>query len=436
MKGTTLIDVLIGTALVLIFFLGVFGLYELGLKVSYQSQHRTIATGIANEYMERTRNLSYGDIGVIGGYPDGKFEPFKLLVRNNNEYEVSVDVHYVADPADGTGQPDDSCPNDYKRVTVSVGWTGAFPGEVVMATNAAPLSEIDECESIGGILRVSVIDPFGQPVPDVTISIDDINGPLSDICVTGLDGLCQSILPSSPEGQGDNYFIELSKGGWSQSRTFGSGDIHNGFEIANPTVSHANLLSGEITGMTFSIGELSAFRINTMSFQDPDLALGFVDLDIRGSRIVGYDAGEVPIFKYEASHTTDDEGRLFISGLEWDNYRFTVPGLTIKEPEGEIGLDPGVEEEVFIYLDSDHSLAVNVGGSDEATPLFSASVRLFDDGTDETLLTDEEGRVIFLPLDEGVYGLEVMMDGYEPFEGQVTVSGNVTENVNLVLNPD
>jgi len=434
MKGATLIDVLIGTTLVLIIFLGVFGLYELGLKVSYQSQHRTIATGIANEYMERTRNLSYNDVGVIGGYPSGRFKPFEVLIRNNNEYGVTVNVHYVADPADGIGYPEDSCPNDYKRVVVSVGWMGSFPGEVSMATNVAPLSKIEECGSVGGILRMNVIDPFGQPVPDVTILIDDINGPLSNICITGLDGLCQLILPSSPDGQGNNYFIKLSKSGWSQARTFGSGDIHNGFVIANPTVSHASLLSGKITEMTFSIGKLSAFRINTISFQAPNLALGFVGLNIRGSKIVGYDANEVPIFKYEFSHTTDAGGKLFIPGLEWDNYRFTAPGLTIKQPEGDISLGSGVEEEVFLYLDSDHSLIVNVGGSDESTPLFSASVRLFN-GTDKTLLTDKEGRVIFIPLDEGVYDLEVIMDGYEPFRGQVSVSGNITKSVSLVLNP-
>ena len=436
MKGATLIEVLIGTTLVLIFFLGVFGLYVLGLKVSYQSQHRAIATGVANEYMERARNLSYGDIGVIGGYPDGKFNPFEILVRNDNEYKVTVNVHYVADQADGIGKPEDSCPNDYKRVTVSVGWMGGFPGEVSMATNIAPSNKMEECGTVGGILRVNIIDPFGQPVSGVTISIDDINGPLSDICITDLNGLCQLILPSSPDGQGDNYLIKASKGGWSESRTFGSGDIHNGFTIANPTVSHANLLSGEITEITFSIGKLSAFRLNTMSFQNPDLALGFVNLDIQGSKIVGYDANDNQIFKYKASHTTNDKGQLFISGLEWDNYYFTAPGLTIKDPEGEVSLGPGTEKEVFIYLDSDHSLTVNVGGSDEATPLFSASVRLFDAGTDKTLLTDEKGRVLFLPLNEKVYGLEVTMDGYEPFKGQVAVSGNTIKNLNLILNPN
>lgn len=435
-KGTTLIDVLIGSALILIVFLGIFGLYELALKVSFQSQHRTVATGIANEYMERTRNLSYEDVGVTGGYPDGYFKSFESVIRNEHSYGVTVDVYYIADPADGIGYPEDLCPNDYKQVVVSVEWGGSFPGEVSMSTKVAPLSEAQECEIVGGILKVNVIDPFGQPVADAMVSINDINSSLSDLCITGTTGYCQLILPSSLDGQGENYLIEISKGGWNETRTFGSGEEYNGFVIANPFVPHATLFSGEIIELTFSIGESSAFRVHTRSFREPDLNLGLVEFTLRGSKIVGEDVDENQIFKYDRSHITDQEGEIFISQLEWDNYNFIVPGLTVREPEGAVDLPPGTEKEVFLYLDSDHSLAVNVSGSDDSLPLFSAEVRIFNEETEETLFTDEEGRVLFIPLNEGTYGLEVITEGYDPFEGEITVSGNVNYDVHLTLNPD
>ncbi len=436
MKGFTLIDVLIGGALALIFFLGVFGLYELGLKVSYQSQHRIIATGIANEYMERARTMTYERIGSIGGYPEGLFEPFETVFRNNHPYDVTVEIHYVADPADGLGHPEDSCPNDYKRVVVSVGWAAPFPGSVAMATNVAPAGELEECESVGGILKVNIIDPFGQPVPDTTISVNDINGSLSDVCITGFDGSCQFVLPESPDDQGDNYSISVLRVGWNRTGTFGSGDVYEGRVIANPAVPHVNLLSGEVTGVTFSIGELSTFIVRTASFREPEILIGFAELSLRGSKIVGEDADENPIFSYERIHVTDGEGDLIITGLEWDNYRFEASDLTIKDTEGDVPLGPGIDQEVILLLESDHSLLVNVGGSDEESPLFSASVRVFGGDFDETLFTDEGGRVLFIPLEEGSYGLEVLKDGYDPFEGQVSVSGSVTEDVALVLNPD
>ncbi len=436
MKGFTLIDVLIGGALALIFFLGVFGLYELGLKVSYQSQHRAVAAGIANEYMERARTMTYGGIGVVDGYPDGLFESFETVFRNNHSYDVSVEVHYVADPADGIGHPEDPCPNDYKRVVVSVGWSDPFPGSVAMATNVAPAGELEECENIGGILKVNVIDPFGQPISDTVVSVDDVNGSLSDICFTGLGGSCQFVLPESPTEQGDNYAVSVSKSGWNQARTFGSGDIHEGSVIINPVFSHLNLLSGEVTEITFIIGELSTFIVRTVSFREPGIPIGFVELSVRGSKIVGEDADDDPIFGYDRTHETDAGGELTIAGLEWDNYRFETSGLAIREPEGSVALDPGVDREVTLFLEADHSLLINVGGSDEGVPLFSASVRVFSDDFDETLFTDEAGRVLFIPLEEGSYGMEVFKEGYDPFEGSISISGNVTEDVGLVLNPD
>ncbi|MCD6528332.1 hypothetical protein J7K44_01710, partial [bacterium] len=57
-------DVIIGIALLFIVFLGIFGAYQLGLKVVGQSKARIIATAIANEQLERIRNLSYLDVGT------------------------------------------------------------------------------------------------------------------------------------------------------------------------------------------------------------------------------------------------------------------------------------------------------------------------------------------------------------------------------------
>ena len=67
MRGFTLIDVLVGITLMVIFFAGIFGLYQLGLKVVAQSENRIVATAIANEYLEMARNLPYADVGVQGG---------------------------------------------------------------------------------------------------------------------------------------------------------------------------------------------------------------------------------------------------------------------------------------------------------------------------------------------------------------------------------
>ncbi|PIW89852.1 MAG: hypothetical protein COZ92_02390, partial [Candidatus Nealsonbacteria bacterium CG_4_8_14_3_um_filter_40_11] len=62
-KGFTFIDVMVGTALVLIVFLGIFGAYQLALKVVSQSKARITATALSNQKIEMVRNLAYDDVG-------------------------------------------------------------------------------------------------------------------------------------------------------------------------------------------------------------------------------------------------------------------------------------------------------------------------------------------------------------------------------------
>jgi len=100
-KGLTLIDVLIGTMLVLIIFLGVFGVFQLALKVIDQSASRIDAMAIANQQLEMVRNLPYEDIGVQGGFPDGVLPPSTTTILNGKEYTIENRVDFVVDPADG-----------------------------------------------------------------------------------------------------------------------------------------------------------------------------------------------------------------------------------------------------------------------------------------------------------------------------------------------
>ena len=56
-NGFTLVEVLVGTFLILIVFLGIFGAYQLGLRVVGQSRNQIVATAIANQEIENIRNL-------------------------------------------------------------------------------------------------------------------------------------------------------------------------------------------------------------------------------------------------------------------------------------------------------------------------------------------------------------------------------------------
>src|SRR3972149_10171177 len=70
-RGVTLIDTIVGSALMLIVFLGIAAAFQLSVDVVTNNKARAGAIALANERMEYLRSLSYTQVGVIGGIPAG-----------------------------------------------------------------------------------------------------------------------------------------------------------------------------------------------------------------------------------------------------------------------------------------------------------------------------------------------------------------------------
>src|SRR3989338_4525339 len=70
-RGVTLIDTVVGSALMLVIFVGIAGVFQLSIDVVLNNRARAGAIALGNERMEYLRSLSYGQIGVIGGIPAG-----------------------------------------------------------------------------------------------------------------------------------------------------------------------------------------------------------------------------------------------------------------------------------------------------------------------------------------------------------------------------
>ena len=257
-KGFTFIDVIVGVSLMLIVFLGVFGAYQLGMKVVRQSRNKITATAIGNEWLERIRNLPYGQVGTIGAapsppYPVGVLESATSTILNNIQYDVAITIKYIADETDGLASPEDECPNDYKRAEVKVSWSGLLGGEVVLSTDIVPKNLFEECETSGGILLVRVFDAYGKLVSDPLIEIrDPVNDDLID-SYTPSGGVHAFPLATS------TYKVVVSKPGYSIERTYGID------EIAIPEKPHPIVLEGQLTEISFSIDILSTFSVNTLS---------------------------------------------------------------------------------------------------------------------------------------------------------------------------
>jgi len=286
----TLVEVIVGIFLMLIVFLGIFGAYQLSLKVIGQSKARVTAIAIGNQKIEQIQNLSYEKVGtyqckpeypdcnpdndeeIIPGYPKGDIKEVAVVVQNGIEYTVTTRIDYVDDPSDGIGEEDNAencpngyqnCVNDYKKVNLKIAWTDRFGGEVFFNDIIAPKDCYEECGEKGGILKVSVSHENGELVTFPCIEVENVNSSSPYFGLTKIanpdDGEHYFLL--SPDI--DAYKVRVSKSGYNSDETYGTGEIYKGRTIANPAKSNASILEGELWPVSFKIDKLSKFLIKT-----------------------------------------------------------------------------------------------------------------------------------------------------------------------------
>ena len=439
-KGATFIDVLVGTALVLIIFLGIFGAYQLGLKVISQSKARITATALANQRIELIHNLAYDDIGTTGGIPYGTIPETETISRNSIDYTVKTTVVYVDDPFDGLA-PADTLAHDYKRVKVKVSWQARFSGGVLLITDVAPKG-VEE-ELAGGTLFVVVFDALGVGVAQADLHIvNNEVAPAVDAWYQ-TDFYGELVLAGAPIAE-ESYQITVSKTGYSQDRTYGEE------ELDAPAKPHASVYEGALTEIGFSIDKVSIFLLQTTGTQSQGYPpVKEVPLDVQGVKIIGTDSDGNPIYRYSESFLTGSAGKLEINNLEWDSYNFSADEemtlldlIEIEVPLGStttqpIDLLPDSTQEVRLILKAENTLLITVQDASTTEPIFGVSCNLsnIELEYDEIQPTDTGGKTFFIPLEEVIYQLIVEIDGYAISTDSLSVSGDTTTTVNLIPLP-
>jgi len=133
---------------------------------------------LANQKLELAHNLSYNQVGTVGGIPAGSIPETEAITLNKITYTVKTTVFYIDDPFDGSF-PNDSLAWDYKRVKVKVSWSGALSGELFLQTDIAPKGI--ETTGSGGVISVLVFDADGEAVPqaDINVRNDQVNPPIN-----------------------------------------------------------------------------------------------------------------------------------------------------------------------------------------------------------------------------------------------------------------
>lgn len=257
-RGMTLIDVLVGTALMLIIFLALFGLLRASLLVSSAAKLKAGATTVATSQLEYLRSLPYDSLGTAGGIPSGTIPQNASTTLNTVTYGIRTFIEYVDDAKDGTGASDTNhIMTDYKRAKVAV--TYAFRGttrEVALVSNIAPPSL--ETTTGGGTLRISVVNAVGSPVAGASVRIQNPSlSPAVDL-VTFSDATGIVALPGAPVST--DYRITVSKTGYSTAQTYAR-DATN----QNPTPAYLTVAANQTTTSTFAVDSLASLTVKTFS---------------------------------------------------------------------------------------------------------------------------------------------------------------------------
>src|SRR2546423_13797617 len=152
--GFTLIEVLIGAAILITGLAALFSMLDTSVKATYQSRAREGATNLARQILEDAQTMPFaqiaptsieGQLQEMNGLADSSGSPGWQIVQRGITYTVTVNECSIDDPKDGSGVHDstfcsdtgeasgtaDEQPADLKRVTVQVKWVAKGRSPVV-----------------------------------------------------------------------------------------------------------------------------------------------------------------------------------------------------------------------------------------------------------------------------------------------------------------
>lgn len=436
-KGDVYIGVLIALAIFLMLSQAILVLANTSYEMIAVTRARNAAREIAQESMEVVRNLPFDSVGTIGGIPPGVLAQSQDLTRNGQTYRVSTTVLYVDDTFDDVA-PTDMVPNDYKRVRIEVTWLGLGPrgSTTTLVTNIAPKGV--EKATGGGTLSLLVFDSQGIPVPNAQVNIQSsgISPAVNYTLTTNDNG--RIVLPGAPACV-NCYRVTASKEGMSQDRTYSTS------EVANPTKRDLTVVVGGLTEMSFTIDSLSTLNIQTYGSKESNFPpLGSQSLLVRGSKTIGTDTLDNPVYKYNQVLTTNSQGVLNLTGVEWDNYTLiqstqSANIVAYSNPLSPVQLNAGQNIGASISLvPSTNSLRVAfLDASRSAIASVTATLKQGQNpiATQTSGLSTEInfGQVFFDNLVNGAYTIDATASGF--LDGSLNTNVAGATFVELILNP-
>ncbi|MFA5854000.1 MAG: carboxypeptidase-like regulatory domain-containing protein [Patescibacteria group bacterium] len=383
-RGITLVETIVGTAVFLLVTVALYQAMTAAYRAVRLSRIQVMAAAVANEQFEFARNMSYVNVGILGGLPPGKIPYQQTVTRSGIVFLLTSTVRNVDDIFDGTlgGSPNDTSPADYKLYELVVSCDGCIGySPTTFTTTIAPKSL--ETSSTNGALFIQALDANGQPVSDANVTVTNASATPSFTIndVTNAAGLLQ--LVDVPPGI-NQYYVTVTKDGYSTDRTYAPNSV-----IVNPAKPHGTVALQSVTAMSFAIDRVSA--LNVASVTDTCTPVPNIDFSLVGSKLDGTTPDQL---KYSNTFSTDGTGLLTLPTLEWDSYQASLTDagydLAGAVPLLPLALAPNTNQnfQLIVSAKAPRSVLVTVKDASTQLPLTDTTVQLVQGGTDVTLITN------------------------------------------------
>jgi Tfp pilus assembly protein PilV len=292
-EGFTLVETVVGSLVLAIVIMGVFGMYNYSLKLIRDKGMRAEALAIANEQIEYFRSIDYSTLGTASTNclpkpTDCTLAEDIVVTRNGADYAVNRNIQRINDVYDNTPQTEagsDARPNDYKKVKVTVSWTSSFGNRSLslVSTFAPPAMEMS-CSSGNSTLKINLQDASGAALnQNISVYIKNLDTGYEEYSLTDNTGYKEfscliagvySIIVNGAVINGvsnDDYNANYST---AQTCPTGKGTPNPICPVLtpdndNPTEPHLNIIADTVTSKDFKIDLLSTLNITTIAQNIP-----------------------------------------------------------------------------------------------------------------------------------------------------------------------
>jgi type II secretory pathway pseudopilin PulG len=283
--GFSLVDVIVGTSLMLLLFLALFGVLRASLVVSAMAKAESAGVEVANTQMEYLRGLSYDSLGTVGGIPAGPVPQFATSTVDGVQYVAHTYVEYYDDPADGIGINDTSVGNvttDYKVGKVNVSYKlNGISKTITLVSNFVPPGL--ESSTGGGTLVLHIVNAAGANVSDASVQI--VNASTSPTVNFTTFSDSSGLVMIGGAATSSMYQVYVSNNGYSSAQTY----ARTGQNV-NPTPGYLTVAKNQTTSATFAIDLLSTLKVKSLS---PATTTAFIDPFIDASNLAAQTGTQV-----------------------------------------------------------------------------------------------------------------------------------------------